>query len=217
MNISDSGYSSSRADLLNDAADPFGILRADSAATTAVMLMHRKWLRMGRWVIVEDLKASHTSKRKHVRRLICETFHQRARDGVGDDRDSLLRFQSQASMDRIARVREQFRINRMEISAISILKLTELLGNERQANVALRANFYVPSESSPANEGLVAAKIAKDDNGVFGYSPLFLDESVQVTFLSKCMKVTHGSDDEVSRPLAAFAPGPVCFAAFGED
>jgi hypothetical protein len=47
---------------------------------------------------------------------------QRCRDATGDrvrdNRDSLLRFQSQAGMDRIVRAREQFRINWMEISAI---------------------------------------------------------------------------------------------------
>ena len=41
-----------------------------------------------------------------------------AGDGVGDNRDSLLRFQSQTGIDRVARAREQFRINWMEINAI---------------------------------------------------------------------------------------------------
>jgi hypothetical protein len=41
-----------------------------------------------------------------------------ARDRVGDDRESLLPFQSQTNIDRVARARDQFRINRMEISAI---------------------------------------------------------------------------------------------------
>jgi hypothetical protein len=50
--------------------------------------------------------------------LISETFHQRARDGVGDDRDSLLGFQSQAGMDRIVRAWDQFRLNRMEINTV---------------------------------------------------------------------------------------------------
>ena len=47
---------------------------------------------------------------------------QRRRDAAGDrvrdNRDSLLRFQSQTSIDRVARAGEQFRINWMEISAI---------------------------------------------------------------------------------------------------
>jgi hypothetical protein len=41
-----------------------------------------------------------------------------ARDRVGDDRESLLRFQSQTNIDRVARTREQFRVNRVKINAI---------------------------------------------------------------------------------------------------
>src|SRR6266481_6272314 len=41
-----------------------------------------------------------------------------ARSSIGDDGDPLLRLQSKTNLDRIACARDQFRINRMEISAI---------------------------------------------------------------------------------------------------
>src|SRR5215469_4608201 len=46
--------------------------------------------------------------------------------------------------------------------------------------------------------------------------PVSLTSQSTVIFLSKC-KANNGSDDELSWPLAAFASGPVCLAAFGED
>jgi len=41
-----------------------------------------------------------------------------ARDSVRDDRDPLLRFQSETNIDRVARAGDQFQINRVEVSAI---------------------------------------------------------------------------------------------------
>jgi hypothetical protein len=41
-----------------------------------------------------------------------------ARDSVGDDRDALLRFQSKTNIDCVPCAGDQFRINRMEVSAI---------------------------------------------------------------------------------------------------
>src|SRR5205807_9902409 len=41
-----------------------------------------------------------------------------ARDSVRDDRDPLLRFQSETNIDRVARAGDQFQINRVELSAI---------------------------------------------------------------------------------------------------
>src|SRR4029078_5229887 len=62
------------------------------------------------------------------------------RRSIGNNGDPLLRLQPKTHLDRVAGARHQFRVNWVEISAIGHdSKLTELLGNQSQANILARA------------------------------------------------------------------------------